>query len=232
MQEDPYKKYKLWQKNLSIEYQDKLDPTWNRLIIFNKRGYGNIGFFLYKFQIKDSERGSGYGTKIIKEILDNNICNFLVIKNIADDNSLRFWNRIRDNIDYYILPNSNKIRNNILKLCKQNEWWDKQWDISDIFIFTSKKNEQIRCSSYNPPKKTNRTLDYRTKEYMTLKKEHKKYSTKCRKNQCWYSYRSNKCIPHFKKLTVEDPFYIKSPKYISNNSHGSYNFNFYNMNLI
>ena len=110
MQEDPYKKYKLWQKNLSIEYQDKLDPMWNRLIIFNKSGYGNIGFFLYKFQIKDSERGRGNGTKIIKEILDNNICNFLVIKNIASDNSLRFWDSIRDNIDYYILPNSNKIR--------------------------------------------------------------------------------------------------------------------------
>lgn len=194
------KEYRLWQKNLSQEYQNKLEPMWNRLITINNREYGKIVFFLYKFEIKDSERGKGYGTKVIKEILDNNICNYLVIKNIADNNSLRFWNRIRDNIDYYILPNSNKIRKNILKLCKRNKWWQKEWNNDNILIFTSKNNEKKRCSKY-------------------VKK-----SRKCRKNQCWYNYKSKKCIPHFTKLTIEDPFYIespkspKSPKYISNES--------------
>ena len=186
MEEDPYKEYKLWQKNLSNEYQNKLEPMWNRLITFNNREYGIIGFFLYKFEIKDSakaeleERGYGYGTKIIKEILDNNICNYLVIKNIADSNSLRFWNRIRDNIDYYILPNSNKIRKNIFKLCKRNEWWEKEWNKDNILIFTSKNIEKKRCSKY------------------------KKQSRKCRKNQCWYNYKSKKCIPNYNKLTMND----------------------------
>ena len=45
MDEDPYKEYRLWQKNLSIEYQNKLAPMWNRLITFNNREYGIIGFF-------------------------------------------------------------------------------------------------------------------------------------------------------------------------------------------
>ena len=45
MEEDPYKEYKLWQKNLSNEYQNKLEPMWNRLITFNNREYGIIGLW-------------------------------------------------------------------------------------------------------------------------------------------------------------------------------------------
>lgn len=222
MAEDSYKEYKLWQKKLSIKYQNKLEPMWNRLITFNNKEYGNIGFFLYKFEIKGSERGKGYGTKIIKEILDNNICNYLVIKNIADNNSLRFWNRIRDNIDYYILPNSNKIRKNILKLCKRNEWWNNEWNKDNILIITSKNNELFRCSKYNGTSLLDRYNDPNKNNGMQDYQKKKKQSKRCRKNQCWYNYKSKKCLPHFKKLTMEDPFYIEAPKSMSNDSQDSF----------